>query len=141
MLRSEAAVGGVIRLSTVTEPDVPWEVELADTPKHSQVGFEEGKETLRPTLMHVPSRVFLLRMIHERMYVAFHLPIAAGRVRVEPAARLDGKVRRLLHGLHGAICGRLEGRRGSIAPVLPKIHGVGLHVHRARATIPRGLLT
>ena len=28
MLRSEAEVGGVIRLSTVTEPDVPRQVEL-----------------------------------------------------------------------------------------------------------------
>jgi hypothetical protein len=43
--------------------------------------------------------------------------------------------------LHPRLARSLEGRRGSIAPVLPKIHGVGLHVHRARATMPRGLLT
>jgi hypothetical protein len=40
MLRSEAAVGGVIRLSTVTEAHVAREVELAEAPKHPQIRFE-----------------------------------------------------------------------------------------------------
>ena len=64
MLRSEAAVGGVIRLSTVTEPDVPRQVELADTAKHAQVGLEQREQTLGPILVHVPTCVFLLRVIH-----------------------------------------------------------------------------
>jgi hypothetical protein len=42
------------------------------------------------------------------MHVALHRPIAAGRVRVEPAARWDGALRGLLHCLHGAIVGRVD---------------------------------
>jgi len=53
MLRSEAAVGGVIRLSTVTEANVTREVVFAEAPKYSQVRLEQGKQTLRPILVHV----------------------------------------------------------------------------------------
>ena len=37
-------------------------------------------------LMHVPTRILLLRMIDERVYVARQRPITAGRVRREPTA-------------------------------------------------------
>jgi hypothetical protein len=58
--------------------------------------------------MHVPTRVFLLRMIHERMHVAFHRPIAAGRVGVEPTTRLHCRVGGLLDRLDREIFGRVE---------------------------------
>src|SRR5215475_11092751 len=57
--------------------------------------------------MHVTARVFFLRMIHERMHVPLHRPVAAGRVRVEPTARAHGDLRRLLHRLDREISGRL----------------------------------
>src|SRR5262245_61371455 len=57
--------------------------------------------------MHVTARVFFLRMIHERMHVSLHRPVAAGRVRVEPTARAHGDLRRLLHRLDREISGRL----------------------------------
>jgi len=53
MLRSEAAVGGVIRLSTVTEPQIPRQGALTETTKHPQVRLEYGEQALRPVLMHV----------------------------------------------------------------------------------------
>ena len=43
MLRSEAAVGGVIRLSTVTESDVPRQVQLAEATEHTKIGLEQRK--------------------------------------------------------------------------------------------------
>src|ERR671923_2877483 len=55
--------------------------------------------------------IFLLRMIDIVMHRALERPIAAGRVRVQPTARMDGEVRRLLHGLHGEIFGRLDDDR------------------------------
>src|SRR5215471_1557291 len=58
--------------------------------------------------MHLATRILLLRVIDILMEVSFHRPIAAGRVGVEPTARADGKVGRLLHGLHREIAGRLE---------------------------------
>jgi hypothetical protein len=60
MLRSEAAVGGVIRLSTVTESHIPRQVRFADAPKHPQVRLEQGEQTLRPILMHVTMGILLL---------------------------------------------------------------------------------
>jgi hypothetical protein len=33
------------------EPDIPWQIALADTTKHSQVGLEQGEQTLRSILM------------------------------------------------------------------------------------------
>src|SRR5262245_35855890 len=50
-------------------------------------------------------------MIDELMHVALHRPVAAGGVRVDPTARLDGKVCGLLHRLHGEVFGRLEDDR------------------------------
>src|SRR5262245_61677904 len=49
------------------------------------------------------------------MHVALHRPVAAGRVRVEPAARLDGEVRGFLHPLHGEIAGRVDNHRALAA--------------------------
>src|SRR5262249_44910757 len=111
MLRSEAAVGGVIRLSTVTEAHISWEVVLADTPKDPQVGFEQGKQALGAILVHVTTGVFLLRMIDELVQIALQRPIAAGGVGVEPTPGLDGEVCSLLHGLHGKIARRLDDDR------------------------------
>jgi hypothetical protein len=73
------------------EPDVPRQVEFTDTAKHP-----------------LTTRIFLLRMIDEPVRVSFYRPVAAGRVGVEPAARVDGKVSSLLHRLHREIAGRLE---------------------------------
>src|SRR4029077_19093680 len=58
--------------------------------------------------MHVTPGVFFLGVIDELVDIALQGPIAAGRVRVEPTARLDGEVGRLLHRLHRAISRRLD---------------------------------
>src|SRR5215510_3069247 len=97
MLRSEAAVGGVIRLSTVTEAHIPDQVALAHTTKHPQIRLEQRKQALRPILMHLTAGVFLLRVIDRLMLVARQRPVAAGRIRIELTARLDSDVRRLLY--------------------------------------------
>src|SRR5262244_1039242 len=52
--------------------------------------------------------IFLLRVIDIVMYIALQRPIAAGRVRVEPAARAHGDLGRLLHRLDREISGRLD---------------------------------
>jgi hypothetical protein len=62
-------------------------------------------------LMDLAPCIFLLCMIDIGMHIALERPIAAGRVRLQPTARVDGEVRRLLHGLHGNIFGRLEDDR------------------------------
>src|SRR5215831_3709517 len=49
------------------------------------------------------------------MHVALHRPVAAGRVRGEPTARLDGEVRGFLHRLHGEIAGRVDNHRALAA--------------------------
>src|SRR5215510_6409205 len=71
-------------------------------------GLEQGEQTLRSILMDLSPCIFLLRVIDIVMHIALQRPITAGRVRVEPTAGLDGEVRRLLHGLHGEIAGRLD---------------------------------
>jgi hypothetical protein len=58
MLRSEAAVGGVIRLSTVTEAHIPWQGGFAETPKHPQVGL--------PTICQ-PQFVKFLSHLYDRL--------------------------------------------------------------------------
>src|SRR5215471_5508645 len=52
--------------------------------------------------------IFLLRMIDIVMHIAFERPIAAGRVRIQPTARVDGEVGGLLDCLHREISGRLD---------------------------------
>src|SRR5262250_2386459 len=58
--------------------------------------------------MHLPPRVFLLRVVHCVMRIARDQPVAAGRVRVELAAGLYGEVGGLLHRLHSEISGRVD---------------------------------
>src|SRR6266850_2396313 len=88
------------------EAHVSWEVVLAETPKHSHVRLEPGEQTLRP-LVHVTTRVFLLRMIDELVHIALPRPVATGRVGIEPTARLHRDVGCLLHRLDSEISGRL----------------------------------
>src|SRR4029453_8719173 len=58
--------------------------------------------------MHVPTGIFLLRVIDKRMPIALQCLIAAGRVCIEPTARFDGEVGGFLHRLDGEIAGRVE---------------------------------
>ena len=81
---------------------------LADASKYPQVGLEQREQTLGPIFMDVTPRVFLLGVIDEVMRIALECPIAAGRIRIEPTARLDGEVGRLLDCLHRKISGRLD---------------------------------
>src|SRR5919204_3747686 len=53
--------------------------------------------------MHVPARIFLLRMIDKVVHIALERAIAAGRVCIEPTARFDGDVGRFLHRLDGKV--------------------------------------
>src|SRR5437763_15592616 len=108
MLRSEAAVGVVIRLSTVTRPDIPRQVLFTHATKHSQIRLEQGEQALRTVFVDVTPRVFLLRVIDILMYITLHCPIATGGICVELTACLDGEVSGLLYGLHGEIFGRLD---------------------------------
>src|SRR5215475_8683810 len=90
------------------EAKVPWQVRFADTPEHPEVGLEQGKQALGSILMHLAARIFLLGMIDVLMDMALQRLIAAGRVRIQPTARLDGDVGRLLHRCDGKIPGRLD---------------------------------
>jgi len=51
------------------ESDVPWQVQLADAAKHSEVGLQQGEQALRAILVDVPTRVFLLRMVDKIMHI------------------------------------------------------------------------
>jgi hypothetical protein len=93
------------------EPDIPWQIALADPTKHPEVGLEQGEQTLRAILVHVTPGVLFPGVIHEFVHVALERPIAARRVGVEPTARLHGEVSGLLHRLHGEIAGRLKDDR------------------------------
>src|SRR4029434_558572 len=90
------------------EPDVPRQGELAETAKHTYVGLEQREQTLGPILVHVPTRVFLLRVIHCVMLIARDQPVAAGRVRAETTAGLYGEVGGLLHRLDRKVPCRLD---------------------------------
>src|SRR6266508_1501584 len=79
------------------EPEIPWHVDLADATTHPQVGIEPGEQALGSMLVHVTTRLFLLRMMDERVPVALQCSRAASGVRIEPTARLDCHVGRLLH--------------------------------------------
>src|SRR5437016_10383191 len=61
--------------------------------------------------MHLPTCVFLLRMIDVLVEVPFHRPIAAGRIGIQATARVHSKIGRFLHCLHGEIFGRLDDDR------------------------------
>src|SRR2546429_4950673 len=58
--------------------------------------------------MHLPTGVFLLRMIDVLVEVPFHRPIAAGRIGIQATARVHRKIGRFLHCLHGEIFGRRD---------------------------------
>src|SRR4029434_7134722 len=58
--------------------------------------------------MYLPTRVFLLRVVHRVMLIARNQPVAAGRVRVELTAGLHGQIGRLLHRLDRKVPGRLD---------------------------------
>src|SRR5215475_13279023 len=58
--------------------------------------------------MHVPARVFLLRVVHRVMRIAHDQPVAARRVRVELTAGLHGEVGGLLHRLDRKVPRRLD---------------------------------
>src|SRR5262247_4067993 len=90
------------------EPDVPWQVALAETAKHAQVVLEQREQTLGPILVHVPTCVFLLRVMHCVMLIARDQPVAAGRVRVEHTAGLHGEVGGLLHRLNRKVPCRVD---------------------------------
>src|SRR5262249_49541348 len=90
---------------------VSREVELAEAPKHPQVRFEQGKEALGSILMHLPTYVFLLRMIDVLVEGPLQHPIAAGRIGIQTTSRLYSKIGRFLHRLHREIFGRLDDDR------------------------------
>src|SRR4029453_1118200 len=58
--------------------------------------------------MHVPTGIFLLCVIDKVMHIALERAIAAGRIRIEPTARVDGEVGRFLHRLDGKIPRRVD---------------------------------
>src|SRR4029453_13253609 len=93
------------------EAHIPWQGGFAETPKHSQIGLQQRKEALRPILMHVPTGIFLPCVIDEFVHIALHRPVAAGRVCIEPTARVAGEVCSLLNVLHSEIFVRLDDAR------------------------------
>src|SRR5262249_17507567 len=88
------------------EAHIPWQVGFAETPKYPQIGLQQRKEALRSILMHVPTGIFLLGVIDKVMHIALERTIAAGRIRIEPTARVDGEVGRFLHRLDGKVRSR-----------------------------------
>src|SRR5262245_27639436 len=90
------------------EPDVPRQVELADTAKHAQIGLEQREQTLGPMLVHVPTCVFLLRVIHCIMLITRDQPVAAGRAPIELTAGLYGEVGGLLYHLDRKVPCRVD---------------------------------
>src|SRR4030095_11454855 len=90
------------------EADIPRQVGFAETPKYPQIGLQQRKEALRSMLMHVPTRVLLLRVIYCVMRIARDQSVAAGRVRVELAAGLYGEGGRFLHRLDGKVPRRVD---------------------------------
>ena len=89
------------------EPEVSWQIEFADATKHPTVRLEQGEQALRPILVPLPTRIFLLRMLDEFMAVSLHRAITAGGVGIEPTARVHGYVGRFLHRRDRKIPGRL----------------------------------
>src|SRR5687768_9750900 len=81
--------------------------------------------------MHVTACILLLRMIDELMAVSLQRPIAPGRVGIQPTARLDRTVGRLLHGLDGKILDRLHD--DSPVTAHPRDHGGPIFVIMAPA--------
>src|SRR5262245_53329771 len=78
-----------------------------DPAKPPQIGREYGAQTLGALLMRVSARLCLLAMLDQRVHIALHHPIAAGRVGIQPTARFERQSRCLLDRLDGDIAGRL----------------------------------
>jgi len=70
------------------EAHLPRQVGFAEPPQYPHIGLQQRKEALRSILMHVPARVFLLRVLHCVMRIARDQRVAAGRVRGEFACQL-----------------------------------------------------
>src|SRR5215471_19786794 len=62
------------------EAYIPRQVGFADPPQYPHIGLQQRKEALRPILMHVTTRVFLLRMVDERVHVGKRNEFVAYRV-------------------------------------------------------------
>src|SRR4030095_3732560 len=90
------------------EAQIAWQIRFAHAPKRPQIGLQQRKEAFRPILMHVPTRVFLLRVVHRVMLIARDQSVAAGRVRVGLAAFLYGEVGGLLHRLDRKVPCRVD---------------------------------
>jgi hypothetical protein len=52
------------------EAHISRQVGLTEATKHPQIGLEQGEQALRPILMHVTARIFLLGMIDIGMHIA-----------------------------------------------------------------------
>ena len=59
-------------------------------------------------LMYVPTGIFLLGVIDKVVHIALERAVTAGRVRIEPTARVHGEVRCLLDRLDGKVPRRLD---------------------------------
>src|SRR4030095_7132452 len=92
----------------VKKAQIAWQIRFAHAPKRPQIGLQQRKEAFRPILMHVPTRVFLLRVVDILVEVARERPIAAGRVGQESAAPLHSDIGGLLHRLDGKVPRRLD---------------------------------
>src|SRR5215831_6164012 len=90
------------------EAYIPRQVGFADPPKYPQIGLQQRKEALRPILMHVPMGIFLPGVIDKVVHIALERAIAAGRVRIEPTARVRGEIRCLLDRLDGKVPRHLD---------------------------------
>src|SRR5215470_6533548 len=90
------------------EAHIPWQGGFADPSKHPQIGLQQRKEALRPMLMNIPTGIFLLGVIDKVVHIALERAIAAGRVGIEPTARLHGQVGGLLDRLDREIFGRVD---------------------------------
>jgi hypothetical protein len=93
------------------EPDVTQQVAFAHATKHAQILLEQRKQTFRPILMHVSTRILLPRVIDELVYISLECLVAARRVRVEPTTRVHCHIGCFLYRLHCEIFGRLDDDR------------------------------
>src|SRR5215475_11208154 len=95
-------------LQELKEAHVAWKVGFAEAPKDPQVGLEQGEQTLRPILVHVPTSVFLLRMIDKLVPITLQRLVATRRVGIEPTARAHRDMGCPLYRLDREIFGRVE---------------------------------
>jgi hypothetical protein len=93
-----------------THPTSPGRVHVL-TPRHTRRDGLRHEKRPAAMLLHGTPRVFLLRVRDSVMPRARERPIAAGGIRLQPAARVDGAVRGLLPRRAGAIAGRLADDR------------------------------